>query len=175
MARMSRIRLLMAALWPTIVVFTRQTSTGIRNEVLTHDGARFGEADAAGSYVIDMAQPAKRSGRVVRHNPPDVAIAWDSPTWEDAASNARFVIERQLDYAVTAIRTSRIVTSDLSEYEVLILPEAFYEEYNDVLGEDGTNNLGVYKNYRFPGWMAFTARDCRRGDWRCRARAFAAR
>jgi hypothetical protein len=51
------------------------------------------------------------------------------------------VIERQLDYPVTAIRTKRIATADLSNFEVLILPETYGEGYGGVLGEAGTENL----------------------------------
>jgi hypothetical protein len=76
----------------------------------------------------------------VRHNRPDVAIAWDSPTSAYSAGQARFVIERQFDYPVTAIRTSRISNADLSQYEVLILPES-YRGYADVLGAAGAENL----------------------------------
>jgi hypothetical protein len=81
------------------------------------------------------------SNRVVRHNKPDVAIAWDKPTYAPSAGQARFVIERQFDYPVTAIRTARIGTADLSDYEVLILPESSSEGYDSVLGEAGTTNL----------------------------------
>jgi hypothetical protein len=86
------------------------------------------------------AGPNFGSNKVVRHNRPDVAIAWDSPTSAYSAGQARFVIERQFDYPVTAIRTSRIATADLSQYEVLILPESF-RGYGDVLGAAGTENL----------------------------------
>jgi len=81
------------------------------------------------------------SNRVVRHNKPDVAIAWDKPTYAPSAGQARFVIERQFDYPVTAIRTARIGTADLNDYEVLILPESSSEGYYSVLGEAGTTNL----------------------------------
>ncbi|TDJ31608.1 MAG: hypothetical protein E2O59_00485 [Gammaproteobacteria bacterium] len=70
-----------------------------------------------------------------------VAIAWDLPTRPYSAGNTRFVIERQYDFPVTTIRTRRIATADLSEYEVLILPETWDTGYGPVLGEAGTQNL----------------------------------
>ncbi len=91
------------------------------------------------SWVTDG--PSFGSNNVVRHNRPDVAIAWDSPTVSRAAGHARFVIERQFDYPVTAIRTTRIATADLSDFEVLVLPEASGEGYGTVLDQDGAENL----------------------------------
>jgi hypothetical protein len=91
------------------------------------------------SWVSDG--PSFGSGKVVRHNKPKVAIAWDDPTAPSSAGQARFVIERQFDFPVTAIRTSRIAKANLSNYDVLVLPEAYGDGYADVLGESGTENL----------------------------------
>ncbi len=91
------------------------------------------------SWVTDG--PNFGSGKVVSHNRPEVAIAWDEPTRPTSAGQARFVIERQLDYPVTAIRTARLATADLSNYDVLILPEAYGEGYARVLGEAGAEEL----------------------------------
>ena len=91
------------------------------------------------SWVTDG--PNFGSGKVVKHNQPKVAIAWDVPTAPYSAGQARFVIERQFDYPVTAIRTARIASADLSNYDVLILPEAYGDGYSGVLGEAGSENL----------------------------------
>ncbi|MDZ7768617.1 MAG: M14 family zinc carboxypeptidase [Woeseiaceae bacterium] len=91
------------------------------------------------SWVTDG--PSLGSNNVVRHNRPDVAIAWDAPTVSRAAGQARFVIERQFDYPVTAIRSTRLATADLGNFEVLVLPEASGDGYGGVLGEDGAENL----------------------------------
>ena len=91
------------------------------------------------SWVTDG--PNLGANQVVTHNRPDVAIAWDEPTRPTSAGQARFVIERQFDYPVTAIRTSRIAKADLSNYEVLILPEAYGGGFGEALGESGTDNL----------------------------------
>jgi hypothetical protein len=83
--------------------------------------------------------PSLGSGNVVRFSEPKVAIAWDEPTRSYVAGNTRFIIERQFDYPVTAIRTARLAGSDLSQYHVLILPEA--SDYTSALGEGGIGNL----------------------------------
>ncbi len=89
------------------------------------------------SWVTDG--PNFGSGNVIRFSMPRVAMAWDNPTRSYVAGNTRYVIERQFDYPVTAIRTSRIASSDLSRYHVLILPEG--DGYASVLGEGGIANL----------------------------------
>ena len=91
------------------------------------------------SWVTDG--PNLGSNKVVSHNRPDVAIAWDAPTAPPSAGQARFVIERQFDYPVTAIRTARIAKADLSDFEVLILPETYGDGYGEALGEAGAENL----------------------------------
>ncbi len=91
------------------------------------------------SWITDG--PNFGSANVVRHNLPRVAIAWDRPTSSYSAGNTRFVIERQFDFPVTPIRTRQIASSDLSDYDVLILPEAFGPGYATDLGEAGAANL----------------------------------
>jgi hypothetical protein len=92
------------------------------------------------SWVTDG--PNFGSGNVIRFNPPNVAMAWDRPTSSYVAGNTRFVIERQFDYPVTPIRTARVASSDLSLYQVLILPETGRgQDYASVLSENGIANL----------------------------------
>lgn len=92
------------------------------------------------SWVTDG--PNFGSANVVRFNPPRVAIAWDTPTSPYSAGNTRFIIERQFDYPVTPIRTRRLASSDLSRYQVLILPQSGYGPgYAATLGKKGTKNL----------------------------------
>lgn len=92
------------------------------------------------SWVTDG--PNFGSLNVVRFNRPNVAIVWDRPTSSYSAGNTRFIIERQFDLPVTAIRAGRIGGSDLSRYQVLILPESGRRgDYASTLGEKGTANL----------------------------------
>ena len=92
------------------------------------------------SWVTDG--PNFGSENVVRFNQPRVAIAWDQPTSSYSAGNTRFVIERQFDFPVTAIRVSQLKKADLSRYQVLILPAIGWSgNYEQALGEKGTANL----------------------------------
>jgi len=80
------------------------------------------------------------SDNVVKMIAPRVAIAWDVPTSPYAAGNTRYVIERQLDYPVTNIRSEQLAAADLSRFQVLILPSSS-GSYQDRLGKAGTKNL----------------------------------
>ncbi len=92
------------------------------------------------SWVTDG--PNFGSENVVRFNPPRVAIAWDQPTSSYSAGNTRFVIERQFDFPVTAIRVNQLKKADLSRYQVLILPAIGWSgSYDQALGQKGTDNL----------------------------------
>jgi len=79
--------------------------------------------------------PSFGSEKVVTHRAPRVAIAWDRPTSSTGAGNLRYVVERQLGYPVTPIRTSSLNSDDLSQFDVLILPEG--GAYSSVLTDDG--------------------------------------
>ncbi|MDG1750363.1 MAG: peptidase M14, partial [Thalassotalea sp.] len=82
--------------------------------------------------------PSFGSDNTVNMVAPKIAMAWDEPVSSLSAGNSRFVIERQFNYPVTAIRTPMIKAADLSHYHVLILPSG---NYMDVLGKSGAENI----------------------------------
>ena len=94
------------------------------------------------SWVTDG--PNFGSGNVVRFTRPRVAMVWDRPVSSLIAGNTRFVIERQFDYPVTAIRTPQIASADLSRYQVLIMPGTRGGDYRSALGEGGIENLKTW-------------------------------
>ena len=107
-------------------------------ELAATTGATVTSVDS--SWVTDG--PNFGSENVVRFNKPRVAIAWDQPTSSYSAGNTRFVIERQFDFPVTAIRLNQLKRADLSRYQVLILPAVGWSgNYEEALGEKGTANL----------------------------------
>jgi hypothetical protein len=81
------------------------------------------------SWVIDG--PSFGSGNTVTMSPPNIAMAWDEPVYPQSAGNTRFVIERQLNYPVTAIRINMLTKSNLANYQVLILPSGDYQKSFD--------------------------------------------
>ncbi len=89
--------------------------------------------------------PSFGSGNTKRIHAPRVAILWDTPTSNYSAGNTRFVIERQFDYPVTAIRADDIVGADLSPFNVIIIPES-RASYKAIFGERGTSNLKDWVN-----------------------------
>ena len=83
------------------------------------------------------------SMNAVTFTPPNIAMAWDEPVDSLSAGNARFVIERQFNYPVTAIRTETLPQADLSFYDILILPSGDYQDYFD---KDAIGNLKSWIN-----------------------------
>lgn len=65
---------------------------------------------------------------------PRVAIAYNSPVSGNSVGWLRYLIEQQYGYPVTTIRTEQIRSSDLSRYNVLILPDTF-GGYSQQLGD----------------------------------------
>ncbi len=53
-----------------------------------------------------------------------IALAWDRPTGASAAGATRFLLERQFGYPVTVVRTDQLARGDLSQFQVIILPES---------------------------------------------------
>lgn len=118
------------------------------NSIATDSGA---QVDAiSSSWVING--PSFGSGNTVTMTAPKVAMAWDNPVSSLSAGNTRYVIERQFNYPVTAIRTEQLARADLSDYQVLILP-ASRGSYQSTLGESGVENL---KNWVKQGGVLLT-------------------
>lgn len=78
---------------------------------------------------------------VVRVRKPNVALAWDRPVSSTSAGWARFVLEREFSYPVTALRAQSLASADLSRFQTLILPEGFGEGYSQTFGARGTQRL----------------------------------
>ena len=74
-----------------------------------------------------------------------IAIAWDRPTNSSAAGATRFVLERQYQYPVSVVRTPQLANGDLSQFNVIILPDAGGfgggESYAGILGANGVRRL----------------------------------
>jgi hypothetical protein len=101
-------------------------------------------ADESGALVVGVDSswvtdgPSFGSGNTVTMSAPNIAMAWDEPVNSQSAGNTRFVIERQLNYPVTAIRTNMLSKANLANYQVLILASGNYQKD---LGESAINNL----------------------------------
>lgn len=71
----------------------------------------------------------------------NIAMLWDEPTNPLSAGSARFVLERGINYPVTAIRPAQLRNADLSRYQVLILPATGRGSYQQALGAGGQQNI----------------------------------
>lgn len=81
------------------------------------------------------------SGNVSYLQPPKVALAWNDPTSQLSAGWTRYVLEQQYGVPVTLLHASRLGGTNLSEYNVLILPDSFGGGYAQRLGEGGARRI----------------------------------
>jgi hypothetical protein len=82
--------------------------------------------------------PNLGSESFVRLTLPRVAVAWDDGISQLSAGALRYVLERRIGLPVTPIRTQRLARADLSEYDVLLVPEG---DPSAILGEGGMRNI----------------------------------
>lgn len=65
-------------------------------------------------------------------------MAWDDGISQLSAGAFRYVLEQRIGLPVVPIRTSRLARADLSDYDVLLVPEG---NPADVLGESGQRTI----------------------------------
>jgi len=78
--------------------------------------------------------PNLGSEHFVRLTLPRVAMAWDDGVSQLSAGALRYVLEQRLGLPVVPIRTSRLARADMSQYDVLLVPEG---DPAGVLGDAG--------------------------------------
>ena len=121
----------------SLIIETKANAQGLSaviQKLAQQSGAQVVGVDS--SWVTDG--PSFGSEHTAHMLAPKIAIAWDEPTNSLSAGSTRFVIERQFNYPVTAIRADRLARADLSAYQVLILPAG---NYADALGNSGISNI----------------------------------
>ncbi|MBI1404485.1 MAG: carboxypeptidase [Porphyrobacter sp.] len=107
--------------------------------------ARLGElAREVGAHTVALDSgwveegPNLGSESFVRLTLPRIALAWDDGVSQLSAGAMRYVLERRLGLPVVPIRTARLARADLSDYDVLLVPEG---EPSAVLGEGGMRTI----------------------------------
>jgi len=121
----------------TLIIERRTNSENLSDlvtQITEQSGAQVEAVNS--SWVING--PSFGSGNTVTMTAPKIAMAWDNPVSSLSAGNTRYVIERQFNYPVTAIRTNHLARANLNDYQVLILPSG---RYQGVLGKGGAENL----------------------------------
>ncbi|WP_421789738.1 M14 metallopeptidase family protein [Hyphobacterium sp.] len=75
---------------------------------------------------------------------PRIAMAWGEGTDANSAGGVRYVLEQRYGLPVSVIRASRLSFADLSQFDVLILPEQRGRGYSREIGESGAQNLSRF-------------------------------
>lgn len=119
------------------VVFTAARNEEGALEDLEALSAEIGAETArlTSSWVEDG--PNLGSASFVRLTLPKVAMAWDEGISQLSAGAMRYVLEQRLGLPVTPIRNQRLARTDLSEYDVLIVPQ----------GSPGSGMVANLKDY----------------------------
>ena len=121
----------------TLIVEIAQNDKNLAEQIrriAKETGARVVGVDT--SWVVEG--PSFGSENTAGMSAPKIAMAWDEPTSSLSAGSLRFVIERQFNYPVTAIRAGNMSWANLSDYQVIILPSGNYARH---LGAGGAENL----------------------------------
>ncbi|MEL7217469.1 MAG: carboxypeptidase, partial [Pseudomonadota bacterium] len=89
--------------------------------------AQLAEGGGAHTVALDSSWfedgPNLGSDAFVRLKEPKVAMAWDDGVSQLSAGAMRYVLEQRLRLPVTPIRTHRFARADLSDYDVVIVPD----------------------------------------------------
>jgi hypothetical protein len=105
---------------------------------------RLAKTSAAEVVATDLGWveegPNFGSRRMVELKRPEIALAWDRPASATSAGWARFVLERQYGYPVTAVRTHALGMADLARFQAIVLPDAS-GDYAQTLGPAGVKRL----------------------------------
>lgn len=112
----------------SLIIEVKQNSDELAAHIQTLSKATGAIVDGVDSSWVTKG-PNFGSPQVVEMPAPRIAMAWDEPTSSLSAGNTRFVIEQQLQYPVTAIRTQHLMHAQLSRYDVLILPSGNYQSH----------------------------------------------
>ncbi len=107
--------------------------------------ARFAElAQEVGAHTVALESswvedgPNFGSDAFVRLDLPKVAMAWDDGVSPLSAGALRYVLEQRLGVPVTPIRTAQLRNADLSDYDVLLIPDG---SPAGALGESGASTI----------------------------------
>jgi hypothetical protein len=123
----------------TLIVKARASEREQLAEALDELAAETGaEVVASETTWVDQGL-SLGSDRVIVLRQPKVALAWDTPTYSNAAGAVRWVLEQRLGLPVTVVRTSSLAAADLGEFDVVILPDG--EGYAGALRDAGADNL----------------------------------
>lgn len=121
----------------TLVIKVKENPENVHELVLKAQG--YAEVVATDSgWVESGINFGSRSSILMKK--PAIALAWDRPVSANSAGAAKWMLERQYGYPVTAVRVASMALADLSKFDVLILPDAA-GDYAAALGAGGIRRL----------------------------------
>lgn len=122
----------------TLIILVKQNEATVHDTVAKLAMGSGAEVVATETSWVDDG-PDFGSNNVVALRRPAVAMLWDAPTVSSSAGHARFVLERQFGYPVTAIRARSLGVADLTKFHVLLVPDG--GAYASEIGAGGIARL----------------------------------
>lgn len=111
----------------TLILRNADNGPELRNRIRSAAAANGAEVVPVNESFVDEGM-SLGSGRVeALPETPSVALAWDEPTRAYSAGWARYTLERRYGVPVTAIRASELTDVVLGEYDVIVLPDGYYD------------------------------------------------
>lgn len=123
------------------VVFPAGSNTPEKMARLAALAGEIGAATVALDNGWVDSGPNLGSEHFVRLTLPRVAVAWDDGIDQLSAGALRYVLEQRIGLPVTPIRTTRLARADLSDYDVVLVPEGNPAAQ---LGDGGQRNLRAF-------------------------------
>ena len=121
----------------TLAVKVKENAESVHELVVKAQG--YAEIVATDSgWVESGVNLGSRSANVMKK--PTIALAWDRPVSANSAGAAKWMLERQYGYPVTAVRVASMALADFSKFDVLILPDAT-GDYAAALGSGAIRRL----------------------------------
>jgi len=125
------------------VVFTNALNTDELGDQLNALAADLGAEVVAMPESWTEEGPTFGSSSYARLEMPKVAMAWGEGTSPLSAGAFRHVVEKELGLPVTPIRVRSMAWADLTQYDVLVVPQ-IRGSFAGVLGESGTRNVQAF-------------------------------
>jgi len=126
------------------VIIARTEAPANLDSLMRLNARTIGAAYAGLETSWTESGPNFGSGQFANIIAPRIAMAWGEGTDANSVGGLRYVLERRYGLPVTVIRTSRLGRADLSDFDVLILPEQGGSGYTSGIGSSGAASLSRF-------------------------------
>lgn len=134
--------------WPagTVIARAHRNPDSLHERIAQLAGETGAQVYSANSAFSEEGDTGIGSESVISLKPPRVAVAWDEATVGPSYGAMWFAFERSYGLSFTPLSINAIKGADLSQFNVIILPEGNAGAYEGVLGKPGIEKLKGWVN-----------------------------